>query len=808
MATERKLISERPVERWKQTFQRLWNIFIHQRWINLGLRGKMAFMVEVGVIGLTMVFLLIGVSTARQTTLSILNERMLVARLSAAALDTTLLHVRSILEITLANPVIGDSEADPAEVRTALETAFDQIALAADGVYLIDHRGRVIAMVGNDHLNLDWGTVHTEGAWLQPAVHVIAQDETRVVIVSPGSASSENKGYLAAVLDFDSSDLAPFKGSVDLGTTGAIELVDAGGRVLASSATNRPEAASSGSLKRFFVDGEPSVETCVGCGGTESIDSGGEVVAFAPLGQAKWGVVVRQQSSELMAPVNRLLLQALILGIITIVGAMLLVWVTTNSVIKPVQKLTEAARRITAGDLSTPMEALVSDWFPSRRPRQDEIGALAEGFETMRRQLKHSLDETQALNRELDQRVRERTESLMLRNQQLSILNAIATTVNQSLKLEEILDRALDAVLNLTEVDMGAVFLFEEVQGALQLMAYRGMSPEAAQIAANMGLLDSSCGGIIEHGRVVIVPDISHYKGLRARSLQREGINTLVHVPLTAKGCVLGSMCVATREERDFDTAEQDLLKAIGSQLAIAIENARLYAEVQQKERNRGELFKKAINAQEDERKRIARELHDETSQFLTALLFAAEEAGELKSIAAIRKRIAGMHELIQHTLDGIHKLIFDLRPSVLDHLGLAPAIRWLGKSRLEARGVRVTVEACGETKRLPAELETALFRVLQEAITNIARHSAARNVWIVYRVTDQQVQVNVQDDGVGFDMLDIEITPDSPRGLGLMGMQERLELLGGELNILSTPGSGTQLDISIPLIADGTLNG
>jgi signal transduction histidine kinase len=295
---------------------------------------------------------------------------------------------------------------------------------------------------------------------------------------------------------------------------------------------------------------------------------------------------------------------------------------------------------------------------------------------------------------------------------------------------------------------------------------------------------------------------------VRARSLQREGMNTLVHVPLTAKGCILGSMCVATRQERHFGIEEQDLLKAIGSQLAIAIDNARLYAEVQQKERNRGELFKKAINAQEDERKRIARELHDETSQSLTALLFAAEEAGELKSILAVRKRICSMHELIQHTLDGIHKLIFDLRPSVLDHLGLAPAIRWLGKSRLEARGVRVTLEECGEPKRLPAELETALFRVLQEAMTNIARHSAARNVWIEYQVTDQLVRVLVQDDGVGFDVLDIEITPDSPRGLGLMGMQERLELLGGDIHILSTPGNGTRLEITVPLAVGGLTNG
>jgi len=238
---------------------------------------------------------------------------------------------------------------------------------------------------------------------------------------------------------------------------------------------------------------------------------------------------------------------------------------------------------------------------------------------------------------------------------------------------------------------------------------------------------------------------------------------------------------------------------AFASSAAVAIENARLYAEVQAKERMRGELFKKAINAQEDERKRIARELHDETSQSLTALLYAAEEALEMKTFAAARKKIEGMRDLAQHTLDGVHKLIFDLRPSMLDHLGLAPAIRWLAKSRLEARGLRVVIQEKGEIGRLPAEIETALFRVVQEAITNIAKHSAARNVVIQYEQRGEKVYVRVEDDGVGFNIANIEIAPDTPRGLGLIGMQERLELLGGEMYVHSTPGSGTVVEIVVP---------
>jgi signal transduction histidine kinase len=141
-------------------------------------------------------------------------------------------------------------------------------------------------------------------------------------------------------------------------------------------------------------------------------------------------------------------------------------------------------------------------------------------------------------------------------------------------------------------------------------------------------------------------------------------------VPLIAKGAPLGSMCVATRCEREFDAAARDLLYAIGSQIAVAIENARLYAELQRKERLRGELLRKVIAAQEEERKRIARDLHDDTSQALTALLYAVDEALELRDPAEIRQTLQGMRTVSQRTLDGVHKLIFDLRPSMLDHLG------------------------------------------------------------------------------------------------------------------------------------------
>lgn len=806
--------------RWKERLHRLAHRVFEQRWTNIGLRAKLSLLIEVGVVGLIAIFLFLGVSNARQSTRQILNGRMVLARLSAATLDSNLRHIRSVLQIVAVRSVLRDPAASPEQVQAALDEGYDQISRTGQGIYLLDLSGRVLYTANAYTLNLDWQTLPVFGPEppATPKIYLLSKSQPWAVQAAPVlDGTGRPYRWLAAVLDFDGADLAPFRSAMDLGRSGTLDLVEADGRVLISSQPGRIRAVSQPEalVSKFFVAGRPVVETCLGCAGSDPAEGSDEVIAFAPLSQAPWGVVVRQKANELMAPVNQLLFQTLLLGIATICGALALVWVTSASLIHPLQMLKDSVDRISAGDLDTPMEALSSGWLGGRRRRSDEIGQLAASFEGMRQQLRRSMDEIQALNRDLDGRVQERTQvareaqfqaqaardRLLRRNTQLAILNAVATTVNQSLNLKDILERSLDAVLRLTEVDIGAVFLLDEIKGALQLMAYRGLSKEAAELAAEFGLLDSNCGGVLEHGQLVVVPDLSRYHNRRARSLQRENLSTLVHVPLTAKGSVLGSMCVGTHRVREFDPEEQELLTALGSQIAVAIENARLYAEVQHKERLRGELFKKAINAQEEERRRIARELHDETSQSLTALLFAAETAREMKGIREARKQLDQMHDLLQHTLDGVHKVIFDLRPSMLDHLGLVPAIRSLAKNRLEARGVRVTVQERGEPHRLTPEMETALYRVVQEAVSNIARHAAARNVLITCALNGPLAEVRVEDDGIGFDLTGLDLTPDNPRGLGLLGMQERLELLGGEVQILTTPGSGTLLRICMPLL-------
>ncbi len=916
---------------WKKRFRRYLDRLVEQNWVNVGLRTKMGVLVVVGLAGLLTIFALLGISTARQVTRQVLNERVALAHLGADNLDATFHHIKIMLDAIAAQTALRDPESTQAEREAAAHTGFDLLKISSNGLYLFDSAGQLLTEIEEAEQTIEWPEVAAVQEVLNGAasgLSVVKGSTPWAVMAVPVVDSAGTRlGVLAAIVDLTDPGTSPLDHLFELGRTETVEVVDASGTILMSSQPERVLKVSEQAdlLRQLFVADELAVETCVGCDEGESAT--GQVMAFAPMSQAPWGVVVHQDSAEVFAPVNRLKLLTALLGLAAVTGALTLVWLTTSSVIDPVQLLTEAARRISQGDLTTPVCCR----------RGDEIGELAETFDVMRTKLKASMDEIQAWNQELDARVRERTqaarsaqleaqrarddlraiidglsdelivvgldrrvqqvnkaaaarqthigsitglpcyqlfdsghqceppdcdcpipavlesgepvrvthikeeagnghtkryldivaspmrdsegritriielrrdvteekrmeESLVRSNQQLSILNTVATSVNQSLDLKDLLGRALDEVLRLTGVDVGAIFLQEEQLGNLEMLAHRGLSEEAAHLASRLGMLDGSCGGVIEAGQVIVVPDLARYRGRRAESLKREKLSTLVHVPLAAKGCILGSICVGTRNQRDFDLEEQELLTAIGSQIAVAIENARLYAEVQHKEHLRGQLLEKLITAQEEERKRIARELHDDTSQALAALLYTCEELLEMEELEEMKERLSKMRELAMISMEELYKLIFDLRPTMLDHLGLVPALRSFAQTRLEPADVHLTIEETSAPCRLPPEVETALFRVVQEVVINIARHSFARHVHILFQFEDNTAYIDIEDDGIGFDMVEVLQSSDPKRGLGLMGMLERIELLGGEMDIDTAPGYGTKIQIRVPI--------
>ena len=213
------------------------------------------------------------------------------------------------------------------------------------------------------------------------------------------------------------------------------------------------------------------------------------------------------------------------------------------------------------------------------------------------------------------------------------------------------------------------------------------------------------------------------------------------------------------------------------------------------------ETLGKVITAQEEERRRLARELHDEVGQTMGALAVSLDRLAKL--LGQTSPRVAGeieqAREMARALLQETRRLIYDLRPSVLDDLGLPSAIRWLAESRLERQGIQVSISSSLLGERLPPSVETALFRVAQEAIANIERHAEAKDAQIVLERGDSFLHMRVSDDGKGFDPEGLGKAPGG-YGVGLEGMEERVRLLGGRLQVRSAAGQGTTIDVEVPL--------
>ncbi len=420
-------------------------------------------------------------------------------------------------------------------------------------------------------------------------------------------------------------------------------------------------------------------------------------------------------------------------------------------------------------------------------PLKDSYGNIIAVTELMR-------DVTEAKKLELKV-----TES----HRNLLALYSIASVILQSLDLDVVLNRALGKTLEAMKVDTGGILLWDEERQTLSYEAHHGLSTKYVQeVRCRSG--EGIAGRVAQTGQPILVEDAStDTRTAHPDLIAEEGLRAFASVPLRSKDKVLGVINIASREARKFSSEDIQLLDSIAVQIAIAIENAKLHQEVQRKEEMRGELLREIFSIQEEERRRIARELHDDTSQSLASLTASLEAAaGTLptsidKAKAIIRKAQA----LSVNILDEIHKLIYELRPTLLDDLGLVAATRWLADNVLGAAGIAVNFKALGRERRLSPEIETTLFRVVQEAIANIVRHAHAKNASVSLHFKKGAIEVHVRDDGRGFNVEEAISSKDRPRGLGLLGMKERIELMNGTLSILSRSGSGgTEINIEIPL--------
>ncbi len=275
-------------------------------------------------------------------------------------------------------------------------------------------------------------------------------------------------------------------------------------------------------------------------------------------------------------------------------------------------------------------------------------------------------------------------------------------------------------------------------------------------------------------------------------------LDTPLQVP---EGGEIGELAEALETMRRTLLANLEELTRWGETLEARV--AERTQELAQKETRIRELLRRTLRAQEEERARIARELHDATGQALTALQLTLDRLDRSLPEGEARAILSQARELLGQTLADLRRLIADLRPGVLDQLGLVQALGWLLNRTLRPAGIEGTLEVRGIEGRLPPTVELVLFRIAQEALHNLVRHSGARRAWVRLERQGREMVLQVEDDGRGFEPDRVAADPASGRGLGLAGMAERASLVGGRVRIESAPGEGTRILVRIPLLEE-----
>jgi len=368
---------------------------------------------------------------------------------------------------------------------------------------------------------------------------------------------------------------------------------------------------------------------------------------------------------------------------------------------------------------------------------------------------------------------------------QLESLNEIGTALASEIELEPLLGLVARRLRELVRARLVLIALPQG--GAMTVAAAEG--DETQGIAgARLELGGSKAGRVLQRGRserVDSVLDDPEVDQLAARQL---GVRSALYVPLIARGRAIGVLIAHDREGSSPAFSDDDLrlAESLADRAAVAVDLS---------ERVGRDALARVVKAQELERKRLARELHDETGQALTSILLGMKPLEQSARTDEERAAMASLRELVVSTLRDVRRLAVELRPSALDDFGLATAVERLADTFRDSTGMRVDVETQLGEVRLPPEVETALYRIVQEALANIVKHAEATHVSILLTRKEFSVAAVVEDDGKGFDETD---TGDNV--LGIVGMRERVGLVGGRLAIESGSGSGTTVAAEVPI--------
>jgi signal transduction histidine kinase len=375
-------------------------------------------------------------------------------------------------------------------------------------------------------------------------------------------------------------------------------------------------------------------------------------------------------------------------------------------------------------------------------------------------------------------------------SRQLESLHEVVRSLVEEMELEHLLDLVCVRLRELIGARLAIIALRDsEGGGDLTIAAADGDDLEESMVGSHLSRTHSKSGRVLERrqsARVDALLDDPEVDQEEARKLRAR---TGLYVPLIARGEAIGIIAVHDKLGVDARFSDGDLRLA-------EIFAARAAVAVSLSERVARDTVRRVIDAQESERRRLALELHDETGQALTSILLGLKTIRSAGTDEDAERAEAVVRALVVQALQDVRALAVELRPAALDDFGLGPAIERLAETFSERSGIETMVEASLDG-RLPPEIETTLYRVVQEALTNVVKHAGAEHASIVISSRNRSVAATIDDDGRGFDVGDVRAG-----ALGLLGMRERLALVGGTLAVESSPESGTTIAAQVPLNA------
>jgi PAS domain S-box-containing protein len=425
----------------------------------------------------------------------------------------------------------------------------------------------------------------------------------------------------------------------------------------------------------------------------------------------------------------------------------------------------------------------------------------------------------QTAHDDLEQRVQERTTELEIANQMLQgesverkrayeaeqsarqvaeTLTAASQALTQTLEMDTVLNTLLDYLERLIPFESANIALLGD-EACLSVRAVRGYESgmEAEEIISQNYNIEQNhqIRDILTSGESLKISDLRQQPGWKTY-LELEKAGNWMGVPLVVEGKVIGLCGIDKSEAGYFSEEHLNLAETLVSLATAAIENAWLFEQVRAGRERLQSLSRRLVDVQESERLYIARELHDEAGQALTSLkvgLHLLER--DAKRPEAVIAGVAELKLMADEILENLHRLAMDLRPASLDHLGLVAALRQYVETVSDKHGLTVQFETIGFDDRLPLDVETALYRIVQEAMTNVVRHAQATRADVILERIQDKIVLIVEDNGVGINFSSLEIG----ERLGIVGMRERTEMLGGEFEVERTAGSGTTVLVEVP---------